>query len=165
MKRIFSVFLTLAMLAGVFVLSGCKSKDVDLSDALHLQYDKAVAKLEDKTLESKKGNWRIVIHACTSKKDLQSRKTYFENTVKSIANQDVKTEEKTFGEVTYQTEYHTSGGKFAGSYFTVLENKVETNDILHPLYGIYCYVTAKDDSFVPEIEEAMSGLYIQGITK
>ena len=86
MKRIFSVFLTLAMLAGVFVLSGCKSKDVDLSDALHLQYDKAVAKLEDKTLESKKGNWRIVIHACTSKKDLQSRKTYFENTVKSIAN-------------------------------------------------------------------------------
>ena len=165
MKRIISVVLALTLLAGVLVLSGCKSKDIDLSDALHLQYDKSVAKLTDKTLESKKGNWSIVIHACTSKRDLQSRKTYFENTLKSIANQDVKTEEKTFGEVTYQTEYHTSGGKFAGSYFTVLDQKVETNDILHPLYGIYCYVTAKDESFVSEIEEAMSGLYIRSITK
>ena len=166
MKRILSVVLSLFVLAGLFSFAGCKrEKETDLSDGLHLVYDKSIAKLDKNTLENKDGHWRIVIHPCTSQKDLASRRSYFNNTLSSIANTNVVSEEKTFGEVTYQTEYHTSGGKFAGSYFTVLDQKVETNDILHPLYGIYCYVTAKDESFVPEIEKAISGLYIRSITK
>ncbi len=166
MKKNICFFLAIMMMCGIFALTGCKhEKEADLSDGMHLTYDKKLSTLDGSTVENKDGHWRIVFHACTSKTDLSSRRTYFENTIKSIANKDVVTDNKTFGGLIFRTEYHTAGDKFAGSYFTELKTPVDTNDILHPLYGIYCYVTAKDDSFVPEIEEAMSGLYIQGITK
>ena len=161
MKKQISVLLVFTLLLAVLTLCGCsRKKDADLSDSIHFEYDRSVAVMEGKTLQSKDGNWRIVIHACTSRSDLTSRKNYFENTLTSIANQDVVSEEKTFGDIVFQTEYHTSGGKFAGSYFTVFDAPVKTKSILKPLYGIYCYVSAVDNSYIEEIETAMHGIYV-----
>lgn len=164
MKKTIAILISCLLLFGVFSLSGCKRKtEADLSEGMHLQYDKSISRLDGNTVQSKKGNWRVVIHPCKSKSDLESRRSFFENTLTSIANSDVKSEEKTFGSLKFQTEYHTSGGKFAGSYFTVLDSPVKTNDIMHPIYGIYCYVTAESDAFIPEIESVMSGLYVDQV--
>ena len=163
MKKCIALLLSSLLLLGVFSLAGCGKKEADLSDAIHLEYDRRQAVLKKTTLESKDGAWRIVIHACTTKEDLKSRRTYFENTLTSIANQDVVSDEKTFGSLTFRTEYHTANGQFAGSYFTEFESPVKTKSLMYPLYGIYCYVAAEDSSFVDEIESAMSGLYVQAV--
>ncbi len=161
MKRFFCILLSMLVFAGLVSFAGCgHEKEAELSDGVHLAYDKKTSSLDGNTLESKDGHWRVVIHACTSKKDLESRRRYFENTLTSIANTDVVSEEKTFGALTFKTEYHTAVNQFAGSYFTELDQPVETNDILHPVYGIYCYVAAENNSYVAEIESAMQGLSI-----
>ena len=164
MKRIVCCLLTVVLAAGLFALTGCKNeKQSDLSNGMHLVYDTKITTLDGNTLENKDGHWRVVIHPCTSKKDLESRRRYFNNTLTSVANTNVLNEIKTFGALTFQTEYHNAGDQFAGSYFTVLDTPVKTNDILHPLYGIYCYVSAENNSYIDEIEAVMQGLSVKDL--
>ena len=161
MKKMVSLLLSVLLLAGAFMLSGCsRQKNADLSDNIHLQFDAGIAAVDGTTVQSKKDHWRLVIHACTSASDLDIRRDYFKNTLKSIVNENVVAEEKTFGEFTFQTEYHESGGKFAGSYFTAFQEPVKTKSILKPIYGLYCYVSADDNSYIPEIEAVMNGISV-----
>ena len=180
MKRTIAILLSLTLLASLFLLAGCGKKeepapvdspaaavidtanwtDAKLYSWAHAKYDEAVAEKDGLYINALDGSWWVSFTFSNSDNEFEGDKAKYEAVLADEYNTDVKTEEKTIGDYTYQATTYIGNSQFLGTYLAVLDPAIAPAGGFDPVQSILVDFFAEDPAQLPYIEAVIGTLNI-----
>ena len=180
MKRTIAILLSLTLLASLFLLAGCGKKeepvpvdtpaaavidtanwtDAKLYSWVYAKYDEAVAEKDGLYINALDGSWWVSFTFANSDVEFEGDKAKHDAILADEYNTDVKTEEKTIGDYTYQATTYVANSQFFGSYFAALDPAIAPEGGFDPVQSILVDFFAEDPAQAAYIEAVIGTLNI-----